>query len=88
MVLLSVVVSITLHVHHVVINVTAAVDSWLLRCSCLVLMFPAAGSGDWKVVDCALVLTCCKHVSHASLVCIKATQLRYLALVCLTLVEL
>ena len=73
-------ISIYVHVHHVVDSSPAVV---------ILLMLPATGARDGEVVDDSRrVLTGCQHISHARLINIKATQLRYLSFVLLSLIKL
>ena len=77
--------------HHVVINVTTVglVLERHVASRILVRGLPAAGSGDWKVVNNArAILPRGQHVAHARLVGIDTTQLRYLAFVLLALIKL
>lgn len=76
---------VALHVHHMVVYISIDLLRRLLP---LILLFPTAGSGDWEVFYDAFVFTRCQHVSHASLIHVESTELRYLAFVICTLVEL
>ena len=90
---------IRIHMHHVIVNVTATSVHLLVRqnggvvtsitIAGLASIFPATGARHGEVVDLArAVLPSGQHVTHAGLVDIEPAQLRYLALVLLSFVEL
>ena len=88
-------IAICIDMHHVIVNI-ACIGRMLLvhhllmlLALVLVLRLPAAGTRARKVFGLAwTVLARSQHITHASLVGIEATQLRYSSFILLTLVKL